>query len=207
MQISKDKLAGKLETNLYKGTNANVIYLEKSEKDFSRHKVTGSLGPMRAPTNVRVTCRFDYAQGICKDYKETGRCGFGDGCVFMHDRGDYKTGWELEEEWKKEQIEKERLIREGKFSELDEDKEEYLVEKDEDEMELVCPICAEDFKEPIVTVCGHYFCEKCAVECYQRNPNCFLCRKKVNGIFNSAKDLIVYWSFLFIFFIAFFVIV
>lgn len=24
---------------------------------------------------------------VCKDYKETGRCGYGDSCVFMHDRG------------------------------------------------------------------------------------------------------------------------
>jgi hypothetical protein len=27
----------------------------------------------------------------CKDYKETGRCGYGDSCKFMHDRGDYKV--------------------------------------------------------------------------------------------------------------------
>jgi len=191
MQISKDILSGKLESNTYKGSNANIIYLEKSDKDISRHKVTGSLGPMRAPTNVRVTCRFDYAQGICKDYKETGRCGFGDGCVFMHDRGDYKTGWELEEEWKKEQKEKERLIREGTYKEINEDDEEFAIIKDEEELELNCPICEEEFREPIVTVCGHYFCEKCAISNYDKNPNCFICRKKVSGIFNTAKDLIV----------------
>ena len=191
MQISKDKLAGKVESNIYKGSNANVIYLDKSEKDFSRHKVTGSLGPMRASANVRVTCRFDYAQGICKDYKETGRCGFGDGCVFMHDRGDYKTGWELEGEWRKEEQEKERLIREGKYREPNEEDEKYMLKKDDDEMELNCPMCGEELREPIVTVCGHYFCEKCAIQSYEKNPNCFVCRKKVNGIFNSAKNLIV----------------
>ncbi len=26
-----------------------------------------------------------------------GYCGFGDSCIYIHDRGDYKTGWELEE--------------------------------------------------------------------------------------------------------------
>lgn len=26
---------------------------------------------------------------ICKDYKETGFCGFGDSCKFLHDRSDY----------------------------------------------------------------------------------------------------------------------
>ncbi len=193
MQISKDILSGKLDQNTYKGNNANIIYLDKSDKDLSRYKVTGSFGPMRAPSNVRVTCRFDYTQGICKDYKETGRCGFGDGCVFMHDRGDYKTGWELEEEWKKEQHDKEKLIREGKYKEIKEEDEEYLLKREEDQIELICPICQKDFKEPIVTVCGHYFCEKCAIKNYEKNTKCFNCGKNVMGIFNSAKDLIVFF--------------
>ena len=42
--------------------------------------------------------RWDYAPDICKDYKETGFCGFGDSCKFMHDRSDYKFGWQLERE-------------------------------------------------------------------------------------------------------------
>ena len=41
-------------------------------------------------------CRFDYQPDICKDYKETGYCGYGDACKFVHDRGDYKSGWELD---------------------------------------------------------------------------------------------------------------
>ena len=35
-------------------------------------------GPLRAPSFVRSTCVFDYQPNICKDYKETGFCGFGD---------------------------------------------------------------------------------------------------------------------------------
>lgn len=34
----------------------------------------------RAPTNIRSTVRWDYEPMICKDYKETGMCGFGDSC-------------------------------------------------------------------------------------------------------------------------------
>lgn len=45
-----------------------------------------SVGPMRAPTNLRSTVRWDYQPDICKDYKETGFCGFGDSCKFLHDR-------------------------------------------------------------------------------------------------------------------------
>ena len=55
-------------------------------------------GPIRAPAHLRATVRWDYQPDICKDYKETGFCGFGDSCKFMHDRSDYKHGWQLERE-------------------------------------------------------------------------------------------------------------
>ena len=32
---------------------------------------------MRASANIRSTVRWDYQPDICKDYKETGFCGFG----------------------------------------------------------------------------------------------------------------------------------
>ena len=47
-------------------------------------------------TFVRTTIRIDYQPDICKDYKETGFCSYGDSCKFLHDRGDYKAGWELD---------------------------------------------------------------------------------------------------------------
>jgi hypothetical protein len=43
--------------------------------------------------------RIDHEPCICKDYKETGFCGFGDSCKFIHDRGDYKMGWQIEREF------------------------------------------------------------------------------------------------------------
>lgn len=58
--------------------------------------IAGLHGPLRASSNVRMTVRFDYQPDICKDYKETGFCGYGDACKFVHDRGDYKSGWELD---------------------------------------------------------------------------------------------------------------
>ena len=186
VEISKNIIEGKLDSNVYRGKNAKVIYSEKSEKDLSNYKVTGSLGPMRAPTNLRVNCRFDYAPGICKDYKETGYCGFGDGCVFMHDRGDYKTGWELEEEWRREQIQKQKLIKEGKFKPESDD--EYDI--NENEAPIVCQLCEREFINPVVTKCDHYFCEKCALTHYSKTSSCFICRKSTQGIFNNCEKFI-----------------
>ena len=34
-------------------------------------------GPLQAPSFLRSTVRWDYQPDICKDYKETGYCGFG----------------------------------------------------------------------------------------------------------------------------------
>ena len=145
--LGKEILSKDIDDKTYKGKNGYVIYAEKSAKDLERYKLTGSLGPMRAPSNIRVSCRFDYAPGICKDYKETGYCGFGDGCVFMHDRGDYKTGWELEEEYK-QQKHKEDLFKRGLLQEESDEDYEVL---DEDNYPLECQRCNKEFKSPIVT--------------------------------------------------------
>lgn len=57
---------------------------------------------IRKPTNVKFSCRFDYNPSLCKDYHDTGYCTFGDSCIYIHDRGDYKSGWEIEKEWEEE---------------------------------------------------------------------------------------------------------
>ncbi|GAB5587880.1 RNA-splicing factor [Umbelopsis nana] len=141
-------------------------------------------GPIRAPANLRVTARFDYQPDVCKDYKETGFCGYGDSCIFMHDRGDYKSGWQLEKEW--EEAQKKKTQFGGGAG------DQYVVESDEDsddELPFACLICREEFKNPIVTKCGHYFCEKCAIKNYAKSPKCFACGASTGGIFNTAKNL------------------
>ena len=79
-------------------------FYEKKDTAFGNASsgIVRAKGPIRAPSNLRVTVRWDYQPDICKDYKETGYCGFGDSCKFMHDRSDYKHGWQLEQDWEKE---------------------------------------------------------------------------------------------------------
>lgn len=94
-------------------------------------------GPIRAPTHIRTTVRWDYQPDICKDYKETGYCGFGDSCKFLHDRSDYKHGWQLESNANDEDD--------------DDDDKKYEINSDEEELPFKCLLCRESFVDPIVT--------------------------------------------------------
>ena len=155
----------------------------KKTKLDSDNKFFG-YGPIIAPKNIRSTCRFDYAPGICKDFKETGYCGFGETCIFVHDRSDYKLGWELEQEWNKLQREKElKKIKEGKYYSSD---EESSCECENKEDNKICKICNKEFVEPVVISCNHIFCEKCIINQYKnKNKKCILCGNLLNGIFNK----------------------
>ncbi|CAF1327418.1 unnamed protein product [Rotaria sordida] len=99
-----EKLKGKEDDKIYRGINNYQQFYEK--KDTVQGNASSGLvrnkGPIRAPAHLRVSIRWDYQPDICKDYKETGYCGFGDSCKFLHDRSDYKYGWQLEEEWNKQ---------------------------------------------------------------------------------------------------------
>ncbi|XP_033125344.1 E3 ubiquitin-protein ligase RNF113A-like isoform X2 [Anneissia japonica] len=175
-----EELKGKEDDKIYRGLNNYAVYIEK--RDTAQGNASSGhvrKGPMRAPANVRATTRWDYAPDICKDYKETGFCGFGDSCKFMHDRSDYKFGWQLEKEWESGQRNQE------------EDPHAYEIDSDDDDLPFKCIICRESFKNPIITKCKHYFCEQCALKHYKKSSRCFACNTQTNGVFNPAKELIV----------------
>ncbi len=54
---------------------------------------------------------------------------------------------------------------------------------------FACVICKGPYKSPVVTRCGHYFCEGCALKRYRRDPSCAACGLGTNGVFNAAKRL------------------
>lgn len=67
--------------------------------------------------------------------------------------------------------------------------QEVAVEEGED-LPFACLICRGDFRNPVVTKCGHYFCETCALKEFSRNSKCAACGANTNGAFNVAKNLI-----------------
>lgn len=179
LEINK-QLEGKEDDKIYRGINNYAQYVKP--KDTSAGNASSGMvrrGPMRAPANLRATVRWDYQPDICKDYKETGFCGFGDSCKFLHDRSDYKHGWQLEREWA-----------EGHYGHDDEDPKKYEINSDEEDLPFKCLLCRKSFVEPVVTKCKHYFCEKCALTRFKKTSRCFACNAQTSGIFNPARNLI-----------------
>ena len=76
----------------------------------------------------------------------------------------------------------------GTTGEADDNEENYEVDLD-DELPFACLICRSDFKNPVVTLCGHYFCSKCATENHRKNSKCSACEKQTFGVFNVAHKL------------------
>eukprot|EP00892_Ulva_mutabilis_P009044 jgi/Ulvmu1/6511/UM003_0144.1 len=150
-------------------------------------------GPQRVSQFVRTTIRIDYQPDVCKDYKETGFCSYGDSCKFLHDRGDYKSGWELERDWQAQQKAKREKIQQ-RLVEGRDPEESTEEEDDEEELPFACYICRRNWPdcptEPVRTVCLHYFCEACALEHHAKDPTCAVCDKQTHGTFNIADDIV-----------------
>ena len=84
----------------------------RKEHSIASEKGGGAHGPMRASANVRMTFIMDYKPDICKDYKETGYCGYGDSANLCTTEGITSTGWQLDREWEeKEKARKEALAK------------------------------------------------------------------------------------------------
>ncbi|CEJ60066.1 Putative Pre-mRNA-splicing factor cwc24 [Penicillium brasilianum] len=172
----------------YKGAANYSSFIQKNPD-----APTKQFGPIKAPTNVRTVTVMDFAPDVCKDWKQTGWCGFGDSCKFLHAREDYKQGWELDRDWEIGTNGKKlsgRVVSQrkgaGKTAEDDEDEDD-----DEllDSIPFACIICRKPYQNPIITKCGHYFCESCALQRYRKNPSCAACGAGTGGVFNTAKKL------------------
>lgn len=141
IEINKE-LEGKADDKIYRGMNNYAQYYKKKDSVLGNAS-SGMVrkGPIRAPAHLRATVRWDYQPDICKDYKETGFCGFGDSCKFLHDRSDYKHGWQLEQEH----------AGGSNACDSDGDDTKYEIHSDDEDLPFKCFICRESFTDPIVT--------------------------------------------------------
>ncbi|EEY15868.1 pre-mRNA-splicing factor cwc-24 [Verticillium alfalfae VaMs.102] len=156
----------------YKGLANKTSFVQRNPDAPSR-----TVGPIKAPTNIR---------------NHYGFCGFGDNCKFLHAREDYKQGWQLDKEWEDVAKGKKNLggtivadANRDKVADDDNEEEDAMLEN----IPFACIICREPYKSPVVTRCGHYFCEPCALKRYRKDPTCAACGSGTSGVFNSASRL------------------
>lgn len=167
-EYDRDKIEAERNINKSNQGVTQTNDIDGNFEDFKKAKEKKKkYGPLKGNSNLVSSIIFDYKPDVCKDYFETGICGYGDNCKFAHIREDYKKGWEKQEE-------------------------EEEVKKEEEEISFKCFICRNDFQDPIITKCNHYFCEKCAIKYYDggKNTKCAICKEETMGVFNTAYILI-----------------
>ncbi|KAH9033289.1 hypothetical protein EDB85DRAFT_2088814 [Lactarius pseudohatsudake] len=158
------------DDGLYHGQKSYKSHIKKSQEVPKSMRT----GPQRSNNStIRTVTIVDYQPDVCKDYKETGFCGFGDTCKFLHDRGTYLAGWQLD----KLAANPQKQAEDPSGSDSD------------DALPFACLIGRHSFTDPVVTRCGHYFCESCAIKRFAKTPKCAACGAPTGGIFNRADKV------------------
>ncbi|KAF5355525.1 hypothetical protein D9758_006384 [Tetrapyrgos nigripes] len=157
----------------YRGQAAYKTHIKKNQEVPKSMRI----GPQRSTNTIRTVTIVDYQPDVCKDYKETGYCGFGDTCKFLHDRGTYLAGWQLDK------------LAENPKNQVGED-DNSDSDSDDEDIPFACLICRKHYTDPVVTRCGHYFCSACAIKRFAKTPKCLACSAPTGGIFNRADKVI-----------------
>ena len=114
-------------------------------------------------------------------------------------REDYKAGWELDNDWTRFAGSKNSNSKVGAGTVVsrrpgalpdDDEVDETKLDEALEGIPFACVICKEGYKRPVVTLCGHYFCEGCALGRYKKSPACAVCGQGTGGVFNGAKGLV-----------------
>lgn len=144
-----------------------------SDADAVHDSSLNAMGPKRSAQDSGNNSAFDYTPDLCKDFLETGYCGWGDACIYMHDRNPGTPGWKVEKEWQeKRKAEREQLMRGGSAG-----------QDEEGALPWACFLCRGDFQRPVQTACGHIFCETCALRRFRSDTRCAVCQRDTQGVF------------------------
>lgn len=145
---------------------------EGPESGHSMQKTSNStflgLGPQKFSSSLNITTVTDFQPDVCKDFWQTGYCGYGDTCKFLHIRDELRQLKPIEKEWE---------------TVKDESKGARGINEKEQKQPYKCVICRKDYEKPVKTDCNHIFCQKCFLNrCRRNKTSCFICKKDTAGI-------------------------
>ncbi|KAK6454676.1 GNAT family acetyltransferase with 2 zinc fingers [Scheffersomyces xylosifermentans] len=154
-------------------TGANSALVDVETKDQAAIITAGSLKPI--PKNIKTTTITDFQPDVCKDFLQTGYCGYGDTCKFLHIRDESRRTKAIEREWE--------TVASGHSP------PSVSLNNDTQGAKKVplpfkCVLCKDDYKFPVKTQCGHIFCKACFMDRYKakKKSACFICGHETNGI-------------------------
>ena len=86
---------------------------------------------------------------------------YGDTCKFLHDRSDYKAGWQLDREWdEKQKAEKAKQMKMLKRAREGKDSESEAAEESSDEDGFCLPVACQKLDQPghlvFARLCGSW---------------------------------------------------
>lgn len=129
--------------------------------------------------NIRTSTITDFAPDLCKDFLQTGYCGYGDTCKFLHVRDELRQSKPIQKDWE--------LVAKGKVSSNHASMGTIHGSEENSSKANTCFICKKVYVHPVKTNCGHIYCKECFMKRCEKVKSCITCGKDTGGIMIPAK--------------------